>query len=160
MTCTKGACLEGYGAAATSHSTSVGSRCAGPAGKGVGLVIADMADRRGGIERPEAVKAHLHETAVGLFPIERGGPALRCHHGPAVGKPERGRAVAAVLDEGDPLGIGDAAIGEPEGTDELIVSRPFIVKAKPSPSWPTGTMPPSNATQSSGAVSVDRDTWR
>ena len=89
-----------------------------------------MADGRRGIERPEAVQAHLHEAAVGLFPIKRGGPALRFDRGPAVGEPQRRRAVAAVLDEGDPLGIGDATIGEPEGTDELIVSRPFIVIGK------------------------------
>jgi hypothetical protein len=37
------------------------------------------------------------------------------------------RAIAAVLDELNPLRIGDAAIGELEGPDQLLVARAFVV---------------------------------
>ena len=82
---------------------------AGPAGEGVGLVIADMGDRRGGIDRAEAHQAHLPVTALGLLEIKRSFPSLALHRVPAIGEPKRGRGIAAILDELDPLGIGDRA---------------------------------------------------
>ena len=44
-----------------------GQPVAGPAGEGVGLVIADMGDGRGRVDRAEAEQAHLHHAAVGLL---------------------------------------------------------------------------------------------
>ena len=60
-------------------------------------------------------------------PIERAVPVLALHHVPAVGEPQRRRGVAAILDEGDPLGVGHAAVGELEGADQRLVARAFIV---------------------------------
>src|SRR5262249_30480070 len=99
----------------------------GPAGKGIGLVIADMGHRRGEVDRPEANQAHLHVAAFRLFEIKRPLPTLAVHRVPAVCEPKRRRGIAAVLGELDPLGVGHAARGELERTDQLLVTRAFVV---------------------------------
>jgi hypothetical protein len=86
-----------------------------------------MGDGRGRIDRTEALEAHLHQAALRLLDIERAAPVLALDGVPAVGEPQRGRGVAAVLDELEPFGVGHAAIGELEGTDQRLEARAFIV---------------------------------
>ena len=50
---------------------------AGPAGEGVGLVVADVADRLARDQVAHAREGHRPPLAVVDFPVERGGPALR-----------------------------------------------------------------------------------
>ena len=68
--------------------------------------------------------------AVALLPIERRRPAFALDEAPAVGEPQRGRRVAAVLDEGEPFAIGDEAIGEREGAEQNLVARALVVPRK------------------------------
>src|SRR5580704_16315964 len=57
---------------------------AGPAGKGIGLVIADMADRQGFLDGPQPAERETVPGAVDLAPMAGRGPALGADRGPAV----------------------------------------------------------------------------
>ena len=96
-----------------------GEAVAGPAGVGVGLEEAEVAD--GGfaevVERDEAVESVDGPAGLGggvALPIERGLPALGVDGGPAFGEPELGTVVAVLVDEGEVFGAGDEAGGEAE----------------------------------------------
>ena len=84
-----------------------------PARERVGLVVAHMADRRGRIDRPQARERQRMRDAVDLAPVAGRLPAFRLHRRPAVGEPQRGRRVAAVGDEIEPLRIGDERARDP-----------------------------------------------
>src|SRR5258707_377180 len=101
---------------------------AGPARERVRLVIADMADRGGRINRLQSAECHDPPFAVDLAPVAGGLPAFVGSRGKTVHQPERGRAVAAVLHEGQPFGIGDEVAGEPDRANEGAVRGLFIVE--------------------------------
>ena len=65
-------------------------------------------------------------------------PALVGRGGKAVHQPQRGRAVAAVLHEGQPFGIGDEVAGEPDRADQGAVRRLFIVEMETVVGMPDG----------------------
>ena len=94
---------------------------AGPVREGVGLEVADVADGRARIDRQQPVERHLVPGAVALLPVAGRCPALRVDRRPAVGEPEQRRRVAAVLHEGQPFAIGDAA-GRPGDRDSSSTS--------------------------------------
>jgi len=70
---------------------------------------------------------------VALLPIEGRPPAFAANDPPAVGKPKCGLSIAAILDEGEPFGIGDQAVGETERMDQLAMARRFIVEGEAFP---------------------------
>ena len=86
---------------------------AGPARERVGLVIADVTDRRARIDRAQAAERHREPCAVDLAPIAGRVPALRLDRRPAVGQPQRRRRVAAVGHEFEPLAVGHERRREP-----------------------------------------------
>src|SRR5690606_11938655 len=83
---------------------------AGPACERVRLVVADVTDRRVGIDRPPSAEGELLLEV--LRPVERTAPAFLADLRPAVGEPERGVVVSALLDEFAVLGVRDEAVGE------------------------------------------------
>src|SRR5689334_16000020 len=86
---------------------------AGPGGVRVGFVVADVADRQAGVDRPGAVQGVLEPDPVEVEPVERRVPALRLDLRPAVGEPELRAPVATVGHEREPLAVGDQAVGQP-----------------------------------------------
>ena len=107
-----------------------GKPLAGPIGEGICLVVADVRDGRARIDRQQAFQRHLLPDAVALFPVARRVPALRLHRRPAVGEPDERLAVAAGFHEGEPLAVGDAAVGEAIGIEQHLVARPLVVVRK------------------------------
>ncbi len=112
-----------------------GETVAGPAGVGVGLEEAEVAD--GGfaevVEGAEAVHGVDGPAGVGGFvaaPVERGLPAFGAHGGPALGEPELGAVVAVLVDEGEVLGAGDEACGEAVGREVDGVARGLVVEGE------------------------------
>ena len=67
-----------------------------------------------------------------------GLPALVGCDGKAVHQPQRGRAVAAILHEGQPFGIGDEVTGEPDRADKGAVGGLFIVEMEAVVAMPNG----------------------
>src|SRR3546814_3142057 len=64
----------------------------GPAGVGVRLIIADVADGLGGIDGTQSVEAKAHPAFFGAAPVERRFDAVLGRPLPAVRKPVRGRS--------------------------------------------------------------------
>lgn len=103
-----------------------------PAGVGVGLVEAQVRDRRIGVDRHQAVQRHPAPAARAVrfvrAPVERGIDAFALHPGPAVRQPQRGLAVAAVFHEGQPFAVGDGVRGQRVRLQPDGVARPFAVE--------------------------------
>src|SRR5262249_61319264 len=76
-----------------------------PSREGIGLVIADMAYRRVGVDRLEAAERHRQPSAVAFLPVSGRGPLFRFDARPTVGEPQRWLPVAAVADELEPLAV-------------------------------------------------------
>ena len=106
---------------------------AGKAGEGVGLVIADMRDGSRRIDRLQAGERHREPGAIFLSPIAGRLPAFRLHRRPAVRQPERGRRVAAGLDEFEPFGIADEMARDPHIGDQFVMPRRLVVEAEALP---------------------------
>src|ERR1019366_2529389 len=108
---------------------------AGETGEGVGLVIADMGNGGRWIDRLQAGERYREPGAVFLPPIAGRLPglsiqALRLHRRPAVRQPERGRRIAAGLDEREPFGIAGEMTRDPHIGDEFVVPRRLVVEAE------------------------------
>src|SRR5690606_8208865 len=84
-------------------------------------------DRRLGIEGPEAIEGEAHPLPIALSPMKRSPPPLRRCHREAVGEPELGALVAAVLHEGEVFAVGDEAGGELERLQEDAMGRALVV---------------------------------
>src|SRR4051812_49196558 len=67
-----------------------------PAGVGVGLVVADVADRLGGRDGAQAGEGLHDPDTVALLPVERRVPTLSVYRVPAIRQPELWPLVAAV----------------------------------------------------------------
>src|SRR5579883_2915380 len=80
---------------------------AGPAGEGIGLVMAHVHDRRERIERPETREREFGPALAVALPIKRRLPSAGADRRPAVAQPELGPAIAAVGDEGEIVAVGD-----------------------------------------------------
>ena len=78
-----------------------------PTREGIRFVPADVADWPVGIECRKAAQRHLPPLAVTLLPVQRRGPALGLHLGPAVRHPQRRGAIPAVAHEVEPLGVAN-----------------------------------------------------
>src|SRR5260221_6362164 len=74
--------------------------------------------------------AERHDLPLAIALAQRAGrlPLLIAGGGKAVHQPERRRAIAAVLDEGEPFAVGDEVARQPDGTDEGAVHRLLIVE--------------------------------
>src|SRR5215472_3301524 len=70
-----------------------------PSGKGIGLVVADVADRLRLTNLAHPGAGELQPVISIFFPIERRRPPVRLYRLPAVGKPEFGTLVTAIVDE-------------------------------------------------------------
>ena len=68
--------------------------------------------------------------AVDLAPVAGRLPSLVADGGKTVHQPERRRRVAAVLHEGEPLGVGDEMARQPDRADQRAVRRFFVVEMK------------------------------
>ena len=112
-----------------------GQTVAGPAGVGVGLEEAEVADGRLAevVERTEAVQGVDAPAGVGgvvALPVERRLPALGAHGRPALGEPELGAVVAVLVDEGEILRAGDEARREAVGREIDAVARRLVVEGE------------------------------
>ncbi len=103
-----------------------------PAGVGVGLVEADVADRLVQVEVAVSGEGPDPPSVFPQLPVERRGPALILDLGPAVREPEEGVAVAAVLDELQVLAVGDQPARQREIIQPGFVDRHLVVPA-PAP---------------------------
>ena len=107
-----------------------GQARAGPAGVGVGLVEADVADRGVVVER---LRARQRERGVQSSSCQYSGrcQSLLVDRGPAVGQPQLGAVVAAVVDEGSwysPFVTGRLASAW--GRMQHLVARPLVVEGE------------------------------
>ena len=103
---------------------------AGPARKGIGLVIADVTHRRRRIDPAQAAKRHRKPGAVDLAPIAGRLPALRLDRRPAVRQPQGRRRVAAVGHEFEPFAVGDERRRKPHRPQHDLMRRLFVVEAE------------------------------
>jgi hypothetical protein len=103
---------------------------AGPAGEGVGLVIADVADRLGGLDRMETVEAEGEPAPVAALPVERRLDPVGPNPVPAVGQPEGRSRIAALLNEAQPFGIGDRPVGDLVRGNQGAVARPLAIEGE------------------------------
>ena len=125
-----------------------------PARVGVGFVVAHVAHRRRGLERPQARQRHLVPRAVDLRPVERRLPRALLHRGPAVREPQLGPRVTAAFDEFEVFAVGHRARGEAVVAQEHLVARLLVVEAERAAApWPISRMPPGNSSQRSGGAS-------
>jgi hypothetical protein len=70
------------------------------------------------------------ECLAAIAPVQRRLPALGLHHGPAVGQPQRGAPVAAVVDEGLPFTVGHEAARQRKRCQVHDVARALVVETK------------------------------
>src|SRR5262245_24182726 len=107
-----------------------GKLLAGPAGERVGLVIAYMGDRGARIERLQPGECDRHPFAVTPLPLAGRAPAYRLRQREAVRQPERRRRVAAVIDEGEPIGVGYQSAGDASALQIDLMCRLLVVEAE------------------------------
>ena len=102
--------------------------CARPAGKGVGLEIADVRDRSGPVDLAPSAKRELRVRRR----ASRGAPrCVRCWTQAQPSRQPQGRgAIAAVVDELAPFPVGDAAARELRGREEDAVPRTLAVEGE------------------------------
>src|SRR5439155_12732894 len=101
-----------------------------PAGEGVGLVEADMAERFGRVDRALARQGEDAPLAVIAMPVERRLPALLLHRRPALRQPEFRPTIAALGDEFEIVSATDRLGGEAERLEPDLVARPLIVECE------------------------------
>src|SRR5205823_2663935 len=105
----------------------------GPSGEGVRLVEADVGDRLVGRDLEETGQGRGHPAIADPFPVERGRPSPGLPGGPAVGQPELGPVIAAILEEGEEFRVrgGPARLLEP--FEILRVPRSLVVEGEARP---------------------------
>ena len=103
---------------------------AGPARVGVGLVETNVTNRGRWIDRRSAGKTEDGPAGFRRMPIQRCNPLLGLHRGPAIGEPELGTGITVVLDEADPVGVGDEVIGEGVWAQQGLVRRALVVEGE------------------------------
>ena len=93
-----------------------------------------MRDGCGALDRQQALERHLQPARIRRFPVER-----RCCHPsrltivqPSASQSD-GVAIAAVLHEREPFGIGDEPVGEPEGMQRASCAGCSLSQAKALP---------------------------
>ena len=96
----------------------------------VGFEVADVRDGCCAFDRLQPFQRHRQPLAVALLPVERSLPALAIDRRPAVGEPQRGRAIAAVSHELQPFRVGHQPVGEAAWVDQHIVLRRLVVPGK------------------------------
>jgi hypothetical protein len=101
-----------------------------PAGKSVGLIMADLACRRGGVDRMQTIQREGGPVRTVMTPVERGLDAVRVHPVPAVRQPQLRPAIAAVVHEGSPLAVGDGPVGERVGVKQHRMARPLAIEGE------------------------------
>ena len=115
---------------------TAGGLARGPAGVGVGLEEAEVADGGFGEGRPGAASRGECRCASRSWSrgraASRAGACQPCSRigGPALGEPEFGAGVAVVVHEGEVLGAGDGAGGEGEGREVDRVAWSLVVEAE------------------------------
>src|SRR5207244_1382940 len=102
----------------------------GPAREGVGLVIADVAHRLVGAQRPLAPKCEDRAIGLQAMPVERGLPAFTPTYVPAFGKPQLGPLVAAVAHEREIVRVGDEPARKSKAVQEDAVLGCLVVESK------------------------------
>ena len=92
-----------------------------------------MRHRRGRIDRLAAIEAKAGPALFALRPIGWRIDAFRLHPGPAIGQPVRRRAITAILDEGDPLAIGDWPVSQRMRMEQRFMPWPLAIEGEPAP---------------------------
>lgn len=103
---------------------------AGPTRERVRLIIADVTNRSGRIERLQPGQCHDLPFTIDLPPMPRRGPSFVAERCKSVHEPECWRGIAAVLDEREPFGVGDKIARQLHGTDQCAMRRFFIVEVE------------------------------
>src|SRR5271165_7114347 len=101
-----------------------------PTRKGVGLVIADVANRLVHRHRFRALDGVMPPLPVPLFPVQRSVPLVVANAVPPIGKPQLRSAVATVAHELQVLNVGCQSRSEPERLKVNVVGRALIVELK------------------------------
>src|SRR5262249_30302969 len=99
-----------------------------PSREGIGLIIADMAYRRVGVDRLEAAERHRQPSAVAFLPVSGRGPLFRFDARPTVGEPQRWLPVAAVAHELEPFAVAHKPARDAQGTDQDSVRWALVVE--------------------------------
>ena len=105
----------------------------GPRGERVGLVVRDVDDGLVRVERAQAGERVDPPPirVVGVAPpVEGRLPALGLGARPAVGLPQFGPPISAVVDEREPFTRSHQAIGQREVVQPNLVARPFVVEGE------------------------------
>ena len=111
-----------------------------PAGDGVGLEKAEVDGRRVRVERLHSGEGERH-PALGVavvvarrfaraLPVKGLAPLVLLRQRKALGQPELGPLVAAVLHEREHLGVRHEPVGDLERLQEYAVPRPLVVEVK------------------------------
>src|SRR6185503_6840430 len=101
--------------------------CAGPAGERVRFKIADVRDGSRPVDLAASTERELRAI---LAPVQRGDDAFLLHPCPAFREPQRGRRIAAIVDELAPFLVGDAAAGDLMAGKEDAVARAFGIEGE------------------------------
>ena len=99
-----------------------------PASVGVSLIKADVANRRGRIDRCAPRQTHHGPIAILATPVQRRGPVLSLDRRPAVRQPQVGTRIAAILNEGDPVAVRHQIRSQSERLQPDTVCRTLIVE--------------------------------
>src|SRR5262249_48853613 len=111
---------------------------AGPTRESIGLVIADVADRQGRIDRTPPTERYRKPAAIDLAPISGRLPALRFDRCPTVRQPQSRIGIATVGHEFEPLAIADPRSCEPHRLEKDLVRRLFIIETETAAPVPNG----------------------
>src|SRR5690242_12711601 len=90
------------------------------------------------LDRLYAAERQGEPCSVNIAPIARGAPAFSLGGGPAVGKPERRRAIAAVCHEFEPLCIAHQRASNPRLSRQHGMRGGLVVEAVSLPVKPDG----------------------
>jgi hypothetical protein len=116
----------GFGRQAAGHAVLRGA----PMRVGFGFEIADVNDRRVGVDRRTAVQREVAPALAFALPVSRRIDAIGVPPIPARGEPPARIAVATVVDEGQPLAVGHQPIGQRVRPQQRGMARRFVVERK------------------------------
>src|SRR5215207_1275748 len=101
---------------------------ASPTRERVGLVEADVANGRRGVQRLQPLQSEF--AIERLSPVDRTSPAFALDCAPAVREPELGATVATVADEFEILAVRDEPVREGVRLDERAMTRQLVVETE------------------------------
>src|SRR5579863_7503723 len=103
---------------------------AGPERESRCFIEADVTDGLGRFQRQPPIERIGAPNTVAFLPIGRSLPVFGVDLRPAVGKPERGGAIAAIFDEVEIFADADRPAGDAMIPNEGVMRRPLIVEGE------------------------------